>query len=179
MTFEEYFQLGGRSEQEQAIRFLLGLSPRMLQRTYLVDPSAVAVAEKRGPFLSCSNYPACKGATIARSSVTRTRFHSTQLVDDQQARPRAVPWPTSASRAMKERVVARIRRERDGNWLVTFPEIRGAHTYGRSLNQLRRRIPEVLRLWDRDPARPDALGGTAGAAGVGYVLRPHESPRLD
>ncbi|HEX9559825.1 MAG TPA: type II toxin-antitoxin system HicB family antitoxin [Candidatus Dormibacteraeota bacterium] len=53
--------------------------------------------------------------------------------------------------SMKERVVARIRRDGDGNWLVTFPDIRGAHTYGRSLNQLRRRIPEVLRLWDRDP----------------------------
>ena len=54
---------------------------------------------------------------------------------------------------MKERVVAKIRRDPDGNWLVTFPGIRGAHTYGRSLNQLRRRIPEVLRLWNRDPAR--------------------------
>lgn len=55
--------------------------------------------------------------------------------------------------AMRERVEARIRRDKDGNWLVTFPSIKGAHTYGRSLNQLRRRIPEVLRLWDRDPAR--------------------------
>jgi len=58
---------------------------------------------------------------------------------------------------MKQRVVARIRRDRDGSWLVTFPDIRGAHTYGRSLNQLRRRIPEVLRLWDRDPARVDII----------------------
>jgi predicted RNase H-like HicB family nuclease len=58
---------------------------------------------------------------------------------------------------MKQRVLARIRRDRDGSWLVTFPEIRGAHTYGRSLNQLRRRIPEVLRLWDRDPARVDIV----------------------
>ncbi len=58
---------------------------------------------------------------------------------------------------MKQRVVARIRRDRDGSWLVTFPEIRGAHTYGRSLNQVRRRIPEVLRLWDRDPARVDIV----------------------
>ena len=58
---------------------------------------------------------------------------------------------------MKERIVARIRRDRAGNWLVTFPEIRGAHTYGRSLNQVRRRIPEVLRLWDRDPARLDIV----------------------
>jgi len=58
---------------------------------------------------------------------------------------------------MKQRVVARIRRDRDGSWLVTFPEIRGAHTYGRSLNRVRRRIPEVLRLWDRDPARVDIV----------------------
>ena len=54
---------------------------------------------------------------------------------------------------MKQRVVARIRRDTDGSWLVSFPEIKGAHTYGRSLTQLRRRIPAVLRLWDRDPAR--------------------------
>ena len=58
---------------------------------------------------------------------------------------------------MKQRVVARIRRDTDGSWLVSFPEIRGAHTYGRSLKQLRRRIPEVLRLWDRDPARVEIV----------------------
>jgi predicted RNase H-like HicB family nuclease len=58
---------------------------------------------------------------------------------------------------MKERVVARIHRDRDGSWLVMFPDISGAHTYGRSLNQLRRRIAEVLRLWDRDPARVEIV----------------------
>ena len=58
---------------------------------------------------------------------------------------------------MRDRVVAKIRRDRDGNWLVTFPEIKGAHTYGRSLNQLRRRIPGVLRLWDKDPTRLEII----------------------
>jgi len=58
---------------------------------------------------------------------------------------------------MKERIVARIRRDKDGSWLVTFTGIRGAHTYGRSLNQLRRRIPELLRLWDRDPVHVDLV----------------------
>ena len=58
---------------------------------------------------------------------------------------------------MKQRVVARIRRDTDGSWLVSFPEIKGAHTYGRSLTQLRRRIPAVLRLWDRDPARVEIV----------------------
>ena len=58
---------------------------------------------------------------------------------------------------MKQRVVAKIRRDKDANWLVSFPGIKGAHTYGRSLGQLRRRIPEVLRLWDRDPAQVEVV----------------------
>jgi predicted RNase H-like HicB family nuclease len=76
-----------------------------------------------------------------------------------RARPRAMPWPSLAAeaRAVRERIVARIRRDKDGSWLVTFPDIRGAHTYGRSLNQLRRRIPELLRLWDRDPTQFDVV----------------------
>ena len=49
MSFEDYFQLEGLPPDEQAIRFLLGLSPRMLQLRYLVDPSRVNFAEKRGP----------------------------------------------------------------------------------------------------------------------------------
>jgi molybdopterin/thiamine biosynthesis adenylyltransferase len=49
MTFEEYFHLEGLSEHEQAIRFLIGLSPAMLQRAYLADPQAVDLAARRGP----------------------------------------------------------------------------------------------------------------------------------
>ena len=49
MTFEEYFGLDGRPESEQALRFLLGLSPAMLQRAYLADPSRVNFGERRGP----------------------------------------------------------------------------------------------------------------------------------
>lgn len=49
MTFEQYFCLEGQSEHEQSIRFLLGLSPRMLQRTYVADPGAIDLAARRGP----------------------------------------------------------------------------------------------------------------------------------
>lgn len=49
MSFENYFQLEGLPPDEQAIRFLLGLSPRMLQLAYLVDRSRVDFANKRGP----------------------------------------------------------------------------------------------------------------------------------
>lgn len=49
MSFEEYFRFSGVSEEEKALRFLLGLSPAMLQRGYLVDRSTVDFAARRGP----------------------------------------------------------------------------------------------------------------------------------
>jgi molybdopterin/thiamine biosynthesis adenylyltransferase len=49
MTFEEFFRLEGHPEEEQLIRFLLGLSPAMLQRPYLVHPQAVDFAAHKGP----------------------------------------------------------------------------------------------------------------------------------
>jgi len=53
------------------------------------------------------------------------------------------------------RVTARFSRDPSGAWLVSFPSIPGAHTYGRTLRTARRRIPEVLELFDMDPARVD------------------------
>jgi len=49
MTFEEYFRLEGQPEQEQLLRFLLGLSPAMLQASYLVDDSRVDLSAHKGP----------------------------------------------------------------------------------------------------------------------------------
>lgn len=49
MSFEEYFQLEGCDEDEMGLRFLLGLSPAMLQRSYLADSSRVNLRERRGP----------------------------------------------------------------------------------------------------------------------------------
>jgi len=49
VTFEDYFRLEGRPEAEQYLRFLLGLSPAMLQAGYLVDPTRVDLAARKGP----------------------------------------------------------------------------------------------------------------------------------
>ena len=49
MTFEEYFRLQDVPEPDKAVHFLLGLSPAMLQRAYLADPSAVDLSRQRGP----------------------------------------------------------------------------------------------------------------------------------
>jgi molybdopterin/thiamine biosynthesis adenylyltransferase len=49
MTFEQYFRLQGCSDPEKAARLLVGLTPAMLHRSYLVDPSRVNLAARQGP----------------------------------------------------------------------------------------------------------------------------------
>lgn len=49
MTFEDYFGFKDQSDEEKALRFLIGLSPAMLQRTYLVDRLSVDFSKGRGP----------------------------------------------------------------------------------------------------------------------------------
>jgi molybdopterin/thiamine biosynthesis adenylyltransferase len=49
MSFEDYFGFAGLSEEQRAMRFLVGLSPAMLQMGYLADPSRVDLAKRRGP----------------------------------------------------------------------------------------------------------------------------------
>jgi len=49
MTFEQYFRWRGCTDEEKALRFLVGLAPAMLHRGYLVDPSAVNLSQRRGP----------------------------------------------------------------------------------------------------------------------------------
>jgi molybdopterin/thiamine biosynthesis adenylyltransferase len=49
MTFEDYFRWNGCSDDEMALRFLIGLSPAMLQSGYLVDPSTLNLNARKGP----------------------------------------------------------------------------------------------------------------------------------
>lgn len=49
MSFDDYFRMEGHDEAGQALRFLVGLSPAMLQMSYLVDPSRVDLEKRRGP----------------------------------------------------------------------------------------------------------------------------------
>lgn len=49
MTFEEYFALGDHDDTEQGLRFFVGLTPAMLQMSYLVDPNSIDLENKKGP----------------------------------------------------------------------------------------------------------------------------------
>jgi molybdopterin-synthase adenylyltransferase len=66
MSFEDYFCFDGCDEEEMSVRFLLGLSPAMLQLGYLVDRSRVNLAERRGPstIAACQ---LCAGVTAVES----------------------------------------------------------------------------------------------------------------
>ncbi len=49
MSFDDYFGWADLPETEKALRFVIGLAPAGLNRAYLVDPSAVSLAERRTP----------------------------------------------------------------------------------------------------------------------------------
>ena len=66
MGFEDYFQLEGKDEFEQVIRFLLGVAPAMLHRGYLVHPAAVDLIAHRGP----STPMACELAAAMAGTAT-------------------------------------------------------------------------------------------------------------
>ena len=65
MSFEEYFRLEGFSENEQYLRFFVGLAPASLHRGYLVDPSRIDLPARRGPstVMGCE---LCAGAAAAQ-----------------------------------------------------------------------------------------------------------------
>ena len=49
MSFESYFRWGDQNDAEKALRFLVGLAPGALHAAYLVDPSTLDLAQRRGP----------------------------------------------------------------------------------------------------------------------------------
>lgn len=66
MSLDDYFGFEGCDEMEMAIRFLVGLSPAMLQRGYVVDMSRVNLAERRGPS-SIAACQLCAGVTAVET----------------------------------------------------------------------------------------------------------------
>ena len=49
MSFEDYFRFEGQPELRQYVHFLLGVAPRGLHRSYLVDPSRLDFGNRKAP----------------------------------------------------------------------------------------------------------------------------------
>lgn len=75
MSFEEYFDLEGRSLDEQLLHFMVGLAPRVLQQTYVADTSAVSFSERRGPStpMACELCAGVAGAEAMKLLLGRGR----------------------------------------------------------------------------------------------------------
>lgn len=81
MTFEEYFRLEGHTENEQYLKFFLGLTPAALQSSYLVDPTRLDLANKKGP----STFIGCQlAAGVAASQVVKIFLNRGDVLN--------VPW---------------------------------------------------------------------------------------
>lgn len=76
MTFEQYFQLKGKSETDKILHFLLGLSPAMLQRGYLVDQTAVDLLNHKGPStpMACELCAGVVGAQVLKILLKRGKL---------------------------------------------------------------------------------------------------------
>jgi len=73
MSFEDYFRLEGQPRQEQFARFIAGLSPAMLQRSYLAAPDAVRFDEQRGPstVMACDLCAGLMGVAVLKLRLGR------------------------------------------------------------------------------------------------------------
>jgi len=122
MTFEEYFRLEGQSEPEQLLRFLLGLSPAMLQTGYLVDPTRVDLPNHRGPSTAmacdlCAGVAATEALKIllGRGKVTAA---PRGLHFDAYRNRLATTWRPGGNRHPIQRLGLAVARRRFGKTLL-------------------------------------------------------------
>jgi molybdopterin/thiamine biosynthesis adenylyltransferase/nitroreductase len=67
MSFEEYFRFEGLSPEQQYVNFAVGLTPKGFHRGYMLDPSRVDLARKRGPSTSAA-IQLCSGIVGAEAT---------------------------------------------------------------------------------------------------------------
>ena len=114
MTFERYFRLAGYSEKEKLRRFLVGLSPALLQRRYLVDPHSVDLDAGHGPSTSmaCQLCAGMAGTEALKVLLGRGRVYaapwSTQF--DAYRHKLVRTWRPGGNRHPMQRIVLAVAR---------------------------------------------------------------------
>jgi molybdopterin/thiamine biosynthesis adenylyltransferase len=78
MTFADYFGLENCPAAERPLRFLLGLAPAMLHRSYLADPSFVDLVQRRGPStgMACQLCAGIAGTEAVKILLRRKKLSS-------------------------------------------------------------------------------------------------------
>lgn len=114
MSFDEYFDLGEQSPEEQALRFLVGLSPSMLQASYLVDRSSVDFSSGRGPStaMACELCAGVAGTEALKILLRRTGIQSAPhgMHFDAYRRRLSKTWRPGGNRNPLQRLILSIAR---------------------------------------------------------------------
>lgn len=118
MTFEQYFRLDGLSEEDQAIRLLLGLSPAMLQRGYLADRRAVDLAAHKVPstVMACQICAGMAATEALKLMLQRGRVYSAPVslqFDAYRGRLKRT-WRPWGNRSPLQRIAIAIARRQLG-----------------------------------------------------------------
>ena len=92
-----------------------------------------------------------------------------------RARSRAVSREEVAS--VKRQYRAVFERGESGAWTARVPSVRGCHTYGRTLDQARRRLREALALWVDEPDKAELVEDVRLPANVKAAVRASRADR--
>lgn len=71
-----------------------------------------------------------------------------------------------------------LERDEAGAWIARVPSVRGCHTYGRTLDQARRRIREALSLWVDDAEKAELVESVRLPAEVRRTLERTRAARM-
>jgi molybdopterin/thiamine biosynthesis adenylyltransferase len=140
MTFEDYFQLAGHNEEEQLLRFLLGLSPAMLQGRYLVDPTAVRLAEHKGPStaMACDLCAGVAGTQVLKILLGRDKVIAAPrgLHFDAYRNKLVQTWRPGGNRNPLQQLGLKLARSRFSQRLATTPASESAKSAGNLAHQI-------------------------------------------
>ncbi len=120
MTFEDYFRFEGQSRFEQLVRFVAGLSPAMLQRDYLVVPSAVNFPDQRGPstVMACDLCAGVVGTEVLKLLLGRGHLRPAPwgMQFDAYSQKLSHTWrPFGNANPLQQLLLMLIRRKLNGN----------------------------------------------------------------
>jgi hypothetical protein len=118
MSFEEYFGMRGQPIRQKLLRFLVGLSPAMLQMTYLVDPTAADFDAQRGPStpMGCDLSAGVTGTMALKILLQRGNVPSAPrgLHFDAYRNRMARTWRPGGARNPLQRLMLAVARRRLG-----------------------------------------------------------------
>ena len=79
--------------------------------------------------------------------------------------------------SVKRQYHAVFERDESGAWTARVPSVRGCHTYGRTLDQARRRLREALALWVDEPDKAELVEDVRLPASVKAAVRASRADR--